>query len=155
VIIRKALSSDVPGLVHLWTELMDHHADVANRFVRTPDATDRWAEYITPRLEDRDTKVLVAEEDGVLVGYLVALIAEYPPIVEVRQFGFIQEILVTESHRRRGIAHELFTEAEQWLMSRGLPHVELRIDSDNTISRRFWEQEGFGPHTENLIKRYH
>lgn len=152
--IRRATEADLPGLVRLWIEFMDFHADTSLRFVRSADAAERWTAYLTGKLTEDDVRVLVADDGGELVGYLMAFVAEYPPIVEARRFGFVQEIAVTAGRRREGIAHRLFAEAERWLVDLGLPHIELRIDTDNEGSRSFWRREGFGPHTENLIKRY-
>lgn len=150
--IREATPADLPGLVELWIEFMDFHADMRTRFVRSPDAAERWAAYIGPKLVEENVCALVAEDQGGLVGYLVGLVVEYPPIVVERRFGFVQEIAVTASRRREGIGRALYARAEAWFRARGLPHVEIRLDSDNALSRAFWTSQGYAPHTETLAK---
>ncbi len=150
--IRKARPRDVDALVGLWIEFMDFHTALDSGFVRAVDAADRWAAYITERIEDCCFAVLVAEIDGEVVGYVVATEIQYPPITTIRSYGFLQEIAVTEKHRKRGIGRRLFEAAEQWLLDRGVSRIEVKVDVLNPDSRAFWESAGFAPHTETLIK---
>ena len=87
-----------------------------------------------------------------LTGYIVTTVATYPPIFTVERYGFVQEIAVDSRFRRRGIAKRLYGEAEAWLRARGAPQIQVKVDVGNEASRRFWENEGFIPHVETMMK---
>lgn len=154
MIVRTATSSDIPALVDLWVEFMDFHTGLDPTFLRSKDATTNWAKYIASKLEDETYRILVAIDGQVLAGYVVAIVQEYPPIRTVQQFGFIQEIAVANQFRRRGIARQLFDSAEKWLLSIGVPQVEVNIDVLNEASQALFRSEGFTRHTETWIKKY-
>jgi len=152
--IRRACLEDVPGLVSLWVEFMDYHSALDSDFVRTLDSVEKWTSYISTQIAENAVRIFVAESEAVIVGYIVAMVESYPPIITIKNYGFIQEIAVTEKYRRRGIAHLLFETAEEWLRSVGLQRIELKIDVANELSRSFWKKEGFERHTETLIKKF-
>jgi len=151
--VRTAEESDVPGLVELWVEFMDFHTSLDPGFARSSNATANWAEYITSILGDETYRVLVASDGQVLAGYIVAIVQEYPPIRTIEKFGFIQEIAVARRFRRKGIARQLFESAEVWLVGKGVPQVEVKIDVANKASQALFGSEGFVRHTETLIKK--
>jgi ribosomal protein S18 acetylase RimI-like enzyme len=152
--IRRAELNDIPGLVNLWIEFMDFHTALDAGFVRSANASENWTAYIKTKLTDNDVRILVAEMEESLVGYVVATVNEYPPIITLTRYGFISDIAVTAEHRQQGIAHQLFETAENWLLSVGVSRIELKVDVLNDVSRSFWEKEGFKRHTETLIKKY-
>ena len=89
-----------------------------------------------------------------LAGYAVATVIEYPPIITIDKYGFLQDIAVSAQFRRHGIGRQLFRAAEQWLLARGVPQIEVKVDVLNSVSRAFWDAAGFSRHTETLIKKF-
>lgn len=152
--IRRAELGDIRGLVDLWVEFMDFHSSLDADFVRSKGASARWTDYITGKLDDDTYRILVAHDGDTIAGYVVAIVQEYPPIRTIEKFGFVQEIAVADRFRRQGIARRLFEAAEEWLLSTGVPHIEVRIDVANEASQRLFRGEGFTPHTETLIKKF-
>jgi GNAT superfamily N-acetyltransferase len=152
--LREAIPADVHELVELWIEFMDYHSALDPSFVRAPDATTRWADYIAAKLSDPAFQVLVADGGDSLAGYVVATVMEYAPITTIRNYGFVTDIAVREAHRRGGVGRQLFEAAERWLLSRGVSQIEVKVDVLNPVSRAFWNAAGFTPHTETLIKKY-
>ena len=152
--IRKAEKRDVPHLVGLWTEFMDSHSRRDPAYTRSGGARGRWATYIGEKLEDPAFHVLVADAGDELSGYVVATILELPPIFNFSRYGFIQEIAVAPPHQRRGIARQLVRAAEAWLLEQGVGQVRVNIDWDNEASQALFRNEGFGPHSETLVKKY-
>ena len=152
--IRLAIPSDVDELVELWLEFMDYHSALDSGFVRAPDASAKWAEYITSKLVDPTFHVLVADTGEALAGYVVAIVVDYPPIITIKNYGFLQEIAVREPHRRSGVGAQLYEAAEAWLRAQGVSQIEVKVDVVNSAARVFWDSAGFLPHTETLIKRF-
>jgi hypothetical protein len=67
-------------------------------------------------MEAKEAVVLVAERGKQAVGFSMAMIREYPPVLETRRHGFIQDVIVTERlHRRRsGIGRDFKTPSSVW-----------------------------------------
>jgi ribosomal protein S18 acetylase RimI-like enzyme len=141
--IREAHSDDVEGLVELWIELMDFHRDRDPFFSRSDDAHDRFGEFIKTKMESDEAVVLVAEQDGSLIGFSMAMVRDYPPVFETVRHGFIQDVIVTERARRQGIGKQLYEETLAWIRSQGISRVELEVASSNPVSQAFWYQMGF------------
>ena len=152
--IREAEPRDMDELVELWIEFMDYHCALDSGFVRASDAAARWADYISTKFRDPEFCVLVADAGKSLAGYVVATVVAYPPIITIDKYGFVQDMAVSESYRRRGTGQLLFEAAKRWLLLQGVPQIEVKVDVLNHVSRAFWGAAGFSPHTETLIKKY-
>jgi GNAT superfamily N-acetyltransferase len=152
--IRPANQDDVPGLVDLWIEFMDFHTALDPDYVRSPDAVKNWTAYVTEKISDEKFRIIVAVDEGRLVGHLVATLKEYPPVFTLKNYGFVQEIAVNYAYRRKGVGRRLYDAAEEWLLSAGVSRIQINVDTDNETSRGFWNAVGFGPHTETLIKKF-
>jgi ribosomal protein S18 acetylase RimI-like enzyme len=152
--IRKAVHSDIRELEKLWIEFMDHHGELDPDYVRSEDASKNWADYMETRMESDSAIVFVAVDGSDIVGYVGALIREYPPIFTIQEYGFIEEIAVTADRRRQGIATRLWSAAEEWLRSRGLTTIRVNINVNNPDSQGFFRSLGFTDDTETLLKKY-
>jgi ribosomal protein S18 acetylase RimI-like enzyme len=129
-VIRDATPADLPALRALWQEF----------YVEVPEP-----EYVDIDMEDeakeiegmvRDEVALLAEEDGSLVGFALA---------ELRwaRVGFLTDVYVQPSHRRRGLAAELVRETAARLRARGATHLRLEVLESNKSARTVYERWGF------------
>jgi ribosomal protein S18 acetylase RimI-like enzyme len=83
----------------------------------------------------------VAEEDGALRGYLLAVF-----MFSLEHGGMmaeIDEIFVAPDMRSRGLGALLLRHAERDLAQRGLVRLQLQLGMDNHRGRRFYERHGF------------
>ena len=151
--IREFSQSDVPRLQELWIEFMDYHSDFDSDFKRSENAETNWVSYIHSKFDKTSEMVFVAIEDGVIVGYVGVVVREYPPIFTIENFGFIEEIAVTSSFRRHGIASQLLLAAEDWLQERGITQIRVNIDLANNASKGFFRSHGYLNDTETLLKK--
>ena len=152
--IREAVPGDVSELKVLWTEFIDYHSDLDSDYTRSDDALANWVYYIDTKFDDDLAKILVAVEDEIVVGYIGAMIRMYPPVWTISKYGYIEEIAVTENFRRKGIASQLLTAAQKWLLSHGTSRIKVNIDSANEASQGFFRSQGFLDNTETLIKKF-
>lgn len=150
--LREATVDDVPRLVELWAEFMDHHRAGDPFYTRAPGAEEAWAAFVRDGLGGEDWLVVVGEEGGEVVGYCLAQILERPPIVANRWYGFVQDLAVTATHRDRGVGSALFERVETWFAARGVDRIELNVSAYNETARTFWRRKGFGDYLERLAK---
>ena len=143
--IRQAERKDLEELGRLGAMLMRTHYALDHQRFLTPGAgaEQGYASFLGKVIDSVDGCVIVAERDGVVVGY--AYVALEPlSWKELRApAGFIHDVAVTEDARRSGVATELIEAAVAWLRDRGAPRVILWSASSNEGSRRLFHKLGF------------
>jgi ribosomal-protein-alanine N-acetyltransferase len=82
------------------------------------------------------SKTWVAEEDGEIIGFLVAG-------RETRQTGHVITIDVPRKWRRHGIGKSLMGVAESWARRSGLDRLSLETGEDNRTAHKFYEALGY------------
>lgn len=149
--VREAAPSDIPQILEVWHEFMLFHADVNPTFTPAQDGRENFAKHAETQIDSDSSLLLVAESDGVIVGYCLAGMAERPPVLVDRGYGMIDDLAVVGEWRRKGIGEVLLRAAEAWFRERGIRRVELQVVTANDVASRFWAKMGYKPYME---KRY-
>lgn len=150
MLIRHARLSDLDQLAHLWRELADLHANLAPEFALTSNAEQLWRKHFATVIEDAQRCVLVAEQEGVLIGFINGSLQQNPPIFVEQYVGEIASAVVTAGYRRRGIGKQLYRELARWFRERGVSVIQLDAAAANPVARAFWQKMGFGDHLLRL-----
>ena len=87
------------------------------------------------RLDQPGGEWLVAWEGGVPVGHAHVDLRNDPPEV--------QNVYVSDDHRRRGIATKLTAAAEELVRQRGFRRIALDVDVDSVPARTLYEKLGY------------
>jgi|SRR5579862_4692574 len=114
-----------------------------------PTQSAELAAYYRSLLETSTTRMWIAAEDGVPVGYLLAILHEAPenPFVRARRWCEIDQVAVDPSRRRRGIARALILSAVAWATTEGIPQIEAASWSFNDRAQEMFRRLGFVPKT--------
>jgi ribosomal protein S18 acetylase RimI-like enzyme len=145
--IRPSGAADAPALGRLGAMLLrDHYAFDAKRFMSPGDSPEEgYAWFLNSQRRARDAVVLVAElhDTKAVVGYVYAAM-EPMSWKELRDAaGFIHDVAVDPSARRRGIATALMQAAIAWLRAHGAPRVLLGTAEQNVEAQRLFASLGF------------
>jgi diamine N-acetyltransferase len=100
----------------------------------------------TEELADPRRTVLLAEEDGSLVGYTVVYrtaAGEGHPAIPPGEAVEIQRFYVSTQHHGRGLARRLMEAAEETARELGAEVLWLGVWEHNTRAIRFYEKHGF------------
>jgi len=151
VIIRKAVLEDVPSIVGLWKELMDFHRERDLLFSRSATGDEGFVDFITGHILSETSCVFVAAAGTDIVGYCLAFVEKYPPVLEIKEYGLVQDLAVTKIYRRNGIGKRLLKEARNWFYEKGIRRIEARVAKTNKISTEFWAKMGFEPYLETMF----
>jgi ribosomal protein S18 acetylase RimI-like enzyme len=101
-------------------------------------AFDRLIEFVF----GRDHLVLIAQEHGVQVGFLL-LLFDIPDEVTLTDQAFVAYTAVEPFARGRGAGRALMDAAEAAARERGLAYVSLMVTEDNSPARALYEGAGF------------
>ncbi len=145
MVIRKATRNDSAALGRLGALLMDAHYNFDPRRFLDPggNAAPSYAQFLLQQLDDLDSIILVAEVHGCVVGYCYAAI-EPLSWKELRDTaGFIHDLALEPTARRRGAGAALLKAAVEWFRDRDVARVMLWTSTQNAPARRLFEQAGF------------
>lgn len=153
--IRPADMGDFEPMASLWRQLDDfHRSRDPVRFPKSNGDCPRKPDYVRDLIERPDRALLVAEtlplhedEDSRLVGLCTLVITTKAagPVFPARVTFEIDNLIVDETMRRRGIARELCRQAEYWSRMHGAGEVILNVYQFNHQARSFYENLGFLP----------
>lgn len=149
--IRQASQRDVEQLVQLNAQVQAVHVDLAPSLFRKA-GNESLAEMLRQAMSDEATTILVAEEDDELIGYL-SLKKQIRPefaLINERKCGYIDQVCVSEQHRRKGIFKKLLTEAKRLVNEWGFDRIELDVWSDNQDARDAFIGTGFRTYKEKM-----
>lgn len=153
--IRAARLKDYEALLSLMNQgdalHRGHHPDL---FREPPDGIARPLAYISGLLEDPNSRLLVAEQDGGLVGALVAQIREAPPhpILAPRRYAVVDNVIVEQHHRGQGIGWALMHAAEEWAKSKDAQSIELNVYLFNEPAICLYESLGYTAISQRMSK---
>lgn len=145
VTIRPLRANEVDKLIILWKEFMGD-TSVGEQPIPTHEAnTKLMTEFVTTMVTEDPRQVLVAEEGGELVGYLIfqRQAQTRTPLQLPRSWSYISDLYVKPSHRRRGIARSLLQTCLNDLRSSGATYVRLSVWSENPNAIRLYRLAGF------------
>jgi GNAT superfamily N-acetyltransferase len=132
--IRSARTDEVERLLDLYEWLF------ASPGVRPAQWDPRRAAVaMRGAIDSHDSVVLVADDDGELVGICTA----YQDIHSVR-YGYrawLEDLAVHPERRSEGIGRALLDAAKDWARERGATHLELDSGDARADAHRFYERE--------------
>lgn len=151
MIIRSAKKSDLPELMKLLEEMVIYHTKI-DRYYKSFSKYSGLKEEVESWLFNKEMKVLVAEDDGELVGYAQVSAEDAPTYAAVLKIGVVYDMYVREPYRRSGIANRMFTEAMAWFEKKKIKNIELSVDARNTAGVKYWESLGFSVYKFRMRK---
>jgi len=143
--IRDARKEDLKAVVGLWEKLAEQHARLSSELRLAPDGKRKWARYLAKKFSEKSTKLIVAEEDGDIVGFMLCLLTPNTPIYKDKTIGVISDVYVNEKRRKKGVAGMMLKLALRWFAKNRASSVQLGTAYANLEARAIWNQLGFRP----------
>jgi ribosomal protein S18 acetylase RimI-like enzyme len=148
--IIKAQNSHVPGIIDVWEEFARFHEPYDPRFPMKDNVREGYQIHINDLIKAEDTLVLVALDNGKVIGYVIAAVRKSSPAFKREKYGHIEEMAVTADYRRKGIGSELLKKILAWFQSQDLDMIELSVAARNPIGYSFWKKHGFKDYLHHL-----
>jgi ribosomal protein S18 acetylase RimI-like enzyme len=146
ITIRRASASDQEALGRYGGALMrQHHSADARRFVQVEHPEAGYGRYLVSVLDDPESLVLVAENEGAVIGYLYGDV-EGTSWKDLRgPCGYVHDIYVHEANRHRGAGRALMREAIAWFGTQGRTQIVLYTKTKNEHAQHLFGALGFRP----------
>ena len=122
--------------------------DVGRAEADLPRMTGHFRTWLAPRLADGTYFGFILEDEGVPVGGIGLLEIDWPPHPshpEQDRRGYVLNVYVEPTHRRRGLARELMRLAEAEFAERG---IEFSILHASEKGRPLYEELGWNATNE-------
>ncbi len=111
---------------------------------------DKFQEIYKLKLTDENSYYVVAIENKQIVGILTAELQM--KLHRVKKQIFIEDLIVDENFRNRGIGKELLQNAINYADDKACDVVELTSYIDNEKAHKFYENNGFIKHSYKFKK---
>jgi ribosomal protein S18 acetylase RimI-like enzyme len=142
--IVRASEHHISDVGKLWLEYMRFHQDIDPIFTPRDGTVLGFEEDQVRRLmKSEDGLVLVALDEGRVVGYSLSEIKGPMKGYKLEEFGHVHDVAVTASYRRRGIGEKMLGEIMKWFRSKNINRVELSVVAKNQVAYSFWRKHGF------------
>ena len=153
--LRKAKEEDLPRLVALWWQLQKAHCEYDKAHYRLAPKRNvcaRARKNLQKMIHDKEAVFLVAEDNGDVVGSLLARVVDRSPIFSPRQkVAILDRVVVDEKHRGKGIYSKLQKKLDGVARRRGAVHIELYVDVANP-ALDIYKKNGYLPRHLTMIK---
>ncbi|KZE15212.1 GNAT family N-acetyltransferase [Priestia aryabhattai] len=137
--IREISSSDAAAFLTLNKKLDKETAYMLYEENERATTLEQQKKMITTFLKMPNSTILVAEQDGQLVGHLSMIGGS----VNRKKHSAYLAVGVLHSYGNRGIGTALFEEMEKWAAQSGIKRVELTVMTHNEPAISLYKKMGF------------
>ena len=148
--IITATELHMPEIIELWKELMDFHKSINAYWTRREDGHIAYEKFLTEMLDSKDAIILVAVDNGRIVGYSCSRAGRPSLTRKQDSYGDITDMMVTAKYRRQRIGERMLKMICKWFESKNIDRIELNVAAQNSISNSFWEKQGFKDYEHRL-----
>lgn len=160
-VVRAATVRDVPAVLPMVRAICDlHQARDPQRFRVLPDVLDRYAAWLPERAADPRSVFVVAESlvsagSSVaphLLGFAICTIEPEVPIFWVPECGWIHDLWIEPSTRRRGAARAIVEFIAARFEALGVAQIRLHTAAFNDDARALFAGAGFRPCVVEMLR---
>lgn len=145
IAIREAMERDYVALGAIIDEVDRIHRDALPERFKTSGGPPRERDYILNAIRSSGVGLFVAQTESRLVGFVHVVIRNVPDIsiLVPRRYAVVENLAVTEKHRRSGIGLALMERAEEWARAKGATSIELNVYAFNKAAQGFYRELGY------------
>jgi GNAT superfamily N-acetyltransferase len=156
VIIREYTAEDESTIRRCVVALQEFERTIDPRLLPGEEMADQYCRQIHAQCAKSAGCVFVAEDDGVVVGFVAVLSRE--PFTELDEppgsYALIKDLIVLEPYRGRGTGRRLLQRAEGFVRAAGVTELRIGVLARNGPARALYLDHAFVPHLEILVKRW-
>jgi len=143
ITIRLADKYDLERIVKLWAELMNLTAEINPRYRLRSGAEEVQQKVFSELLANDDAFIIVAEAEKRIIAFANGFLTQPAKTFAQSKIGVIENLMVIEPWRRRGLGKELSNRAMAVLHKMGAIEIHVNVIPKNIVSLKFWRALGF------------
>lgn len=138
-------ATDKYGLRSCVIELQDFERVIDPRMPRGEEIVDEYIVEMLNRCRACEGKVLVADTNGEITGYVTILNRVQSDDLDDGdiEFGLVADLVVREPFRGTGLGKQLLQAAEEYARANGVKWLRISVMAANHGARRLYETAGF------------
>ncbi|UCG69606.1 MAG: GNAT family N-acetyltransferase [Thermoplasmata archaeon] len=142
--IREGVLRDRASLDELFREELEYHMNLQPDVFKIPDTvvSEKWLKAI---INDNNIFLGISEYNGKIVGAILYKIDKNPEdnILKERKFVYVEDMIVSESFRGKGIGKKLLNYAIKHVKTKDIKEIEIDVGDNNEVGLRFYKEQGF------------
>ena len=147
--IRKATFDDISVISELYREQFREMSKLIPDFIKEGDQS---VEFLEKTISNDDSDILVYENDGIVVGFIL-LHAKERPVFDFMlpgKYCYIMDVIVTENSRGKGFGTALMNSAKDWAKEQSCNLINLDVLVNNHGAIKLYEKLGFIPKAQEM-----
>lgn len=141
MIIREMTADDIPELAQLYRQFWNE------------ESCEETMHKQFNKFQKNNSHILIsAVEDNELIGSVMGIICE-ELYGDCRPFLILENMIVDENYRNKGVGKALISELEKIAAKRNCTQVILVTESNRTSACKFYESAGYDPETHKGFKK--
>ena len=141
MVFRTATVDDIEAINNLFYELDTGAIEMQPEHFQRGS---RSSEYLSGLISDEKSDFLMAVIDDEIVGFSLLFAKETANInlLVPCKYAYIQDFVVAEKHRNKGIGTALLEQSKQWAKERHIDYLRLSVIPANKDALRFYTRHG-------------
>ena len=146
ITIRNAHEQDAEQIIELLKQVLELHAEIRPD-IFISGTTKYTKDEVTAIINDERRRTLVAEDNGVILGYALCVIKEQPFSNNMIPFTtlYIDDLCVDNNARGKHIGTLLFDYVKKEAKKTGCYEITLNVWEGNNAAKVFYDKMGMRP----------
>lgn len=158
LLIRPYKETDSHTISEMFNQFIDYLdvLDPMRRVVRHPEYGVKVLTNTLHEVAEKDGTFLIAEIDGNIIGFGVAVINKLSEEDLLETFphvpGRVTELFVDVRYRGKGVGSRIMSDMEAYLKEKGCQTVHIEVFAPNIKTHRLYQRLGYADRNIDLIK---
>lgn len=156
--IKKAKIKDVEEVAVLSEKFFNYHHKLRHGGIEPWKQTvsnrkylcKNWAKMV---IRSRNETLFIALDNGKIVGYVLGVLEQRPPVFKIKKVGNIYNLFVLDKYRRQRIGKRLLQYILKWFKSKKVKYAKIDVDWKNELGKKVWEKYGFKKYNLSMMKK--
>lgn len=150
--IRRATKDDFEALKEIKLLSKQEELKYSESIRPIDENKEDYFRYLKKDLKYINRGLFIAEDDGKIVGMILAQYYDPLPISKYKRKGYISNLFIMQDYRGKGLGVKLIETAEGWLKRNKTEHITLEIHKDNKAALSLYRKVGYKDYTVKLEK---
>jgi len=153
MIIRKATIKDFEQLKKMKFLSKKEELKYSTTLKPLKQTKEHYIRYLKADFGSNHRIIFVAIEKNKIMGMTLGKFYKGLPISKYPKKGYISNLYIDKTHRRKGIGQKLVLRILKWFKENKVPHISLEIHIENEAAQNIYHKLGFENYTIKMVKK--